>query len=123
MVHVIRSAARAGAGAGAVRTRADSGDGLPRTPCAYEEGRVTGDSSGTVVSWVTASTEAMHVDVRVARSDPRAPSEQFPSARDRSTAVEDVNAVEDLSRSAERREMCAIRFFLFSGESHTLKKG
>lgn len=64
-MHVIRAGADA-------RIRADSGDGLPRTPRTYEEGRVAGDTSGTVVSSVTASTLAMHVDVRVVTSDPRA---------------------------------------------------
>ncbi|XP_018053666.1 PREDICTED: uncharacterized protein LOC108690739 [Atta colombica] len=47
-VHVIRARAH--------DIRADSGGGLPRTPRTYEEGRVAGDISGTVVSSVTAST-------------------------------------------------------------------
>ncbi|XP_018403105.1 PREDICTED: uncharacterized protein LOC108780032 [Cyphomyrmex costatus] len=99
-VHVIRARAHV--------VHADSGGGLPRTPRTYEEGRVAGDISGTVVSSVTASTGPC----------------TSTSASRRPTRVhfEDVNAVEDSSRSVERREMCVRRFFPFFCE-HALKEG
>lgn len=56
-----------GRGSGRAYPRADSDGGLPRTPCTYEVGRAAGEHFRHSRVLVDG---AMHVDVRVATSDP-----------------------------------------------------